>query len=226
MQKNDGLIKLIRQTDAETAERKKALNKLSEEYDQIDVEDGKIRQGKKRKLTDITKAQKQIETHQKQKGQLQERCTDIENQNPVIEERLKKAKANQEACDRVFQVKDAEVRKQTEQLRKELEKLEAPYNQISAQIVQAQAEVATKKTEIEDIKRRKEKIAAEKEQNQTQVEQLRVRIDGLAEELKGHTAVLEQSKQEQGALKEREAELRQLFDGLGHQLRESQVKFS
>lgn len=123
-------------------------------------------------------------------------------------------------------MKDAEVRKQTEELRKGLDKLEAPYNQMSAQIMQAEAEVATKKTEIEDINRRKEKIAAEKEQNQTQVDQLREKINALAGELKGHTEYLERSKQEQGVLKEREAELRRQFDGLGQQLRESQMKLS
>ena len=118
------------------------------------------------------------------------------------------------------------MRKQTEELRKGLDKLEAPYNQMSAQIMQAEAEVATKKTEIEDINRRKEKIAAEKEQNQTQVDQLREKINALAGELKGHTEYLERSKQEQGVLKEREAELRRQFDGLGQQLRESQMKLS
>ena len=73
---------------------------------------------------------KQIDDATKQKKQLEEKCNEIETKNPEIERRLERLKREHATCDKVFQVKDVEVRQKTESLRKEKDAIEGPYNQI------------------------------------------------------------------------------------------------
>ena len=127
---NQELIQAITDLNNAKEEAEEDVKKLSREYDNLDVEDAKIRGAKNKKVAEISKMHKQIEVFKKDKQQLTDRCTEIEVQNPEIEKRLKKVKGDHDKCDQVFQLKDVEVRKQTESLRHEKEKFEGPYNQI------------------------------------------------------------------------------------------------
>ncbi len=77
---NDVLIQTITELSSKNEGADITVVQLSKEYDNLDIEDSKIRVAKTKKINEIQKAKKQIDDFKKQKRTLEDKCNDIEDQ--------------------------------------------------------------------------------------------------------------------------------------------------
>ena len=162
--KNRDLVSEINNLHTQIEESEKKEKELKKDFELLERQDMMIHNEKKMKISEIAKAQWQIEEYKKQKLEITEKCNQIEAENPQIEANLAQLENTRQEKETAFEQMDMEVRQQTEQLRREREQIEAPLNQLHNQMTQIKTDIESKKAEIESIEKRRDKISGEHEQ--------------------------------------------------------------
>ncbi len=108
--KNHTLVAEITNLHTQQEEADKREKELTRDFSLLERQDIMINNEKKHKITEISKTTKQIEEYKQEKLLISEKCSQIEAENPEIEQRLRDQQAQKSEKETAFEKLDMEVR--------------------------------------------------------------------------------------------------------------------